>query len=69
MSAILLILVGLSAGFVATKLMKVELSPIETAALGVLGALIGGFALRMALAASRILLRLAGAVIGASVLI
>ncbi|QIE57088.1 GlsB/YeaQ/YmgE family stress response membrane protein [Pikeienuella piscinae] len=69
MSVILLILIGLAAGFVATKLMKVELSLIETAALGVLGALVGGFTLRMLLAASSVLLGLAGAVVGSCALI
>ncbi|MFV0472752.1 MAG: GlsB/YeaQ/YmgE family stress response membrane protein [Pikeienuella sp.] len=69
MAALLLILVGLAAGLIASKVMKVELSLVETLALGVLGALVGGFALRLLLAASSVLLALVGAVAGACLMI
>ncbi|MEX2519408.1 MAG: GlsB/YeaQ/YmgE family stress response membrane protein [Paracoccaceae bacterium] len=69
MAALLLIIIGLAAGFVASKLMNTRLSLPETLAVGVLGALIGGFALRLLLAASGILLGLVGAVVGACALI
>lgn len=69
MSALLLVLVGIAAGFVASKLMKVPLSFLETAAIGVLGALVGGFALRALIAASSVILGLVGAVLGACALL
>ena len=69
MSALLLVLVGIAAGFAASKLMKTQLSFLETAAIGVLGALIGGFALRALIAASGVILGLVGAVLGACALL
>lgn len=69
MSALILVLVGIAAGFVASKLMKTQLSFLETAAIGVLGALVGGFALRALIAASGVILGLVGAVLGACALL
>jgi uncharacterized membrane protein YeaQ/YmgE (transglycosylase-associated protein family) len=46
MPLIWLIVVGIAAGFLATRLLKVDLDTPSTIALGVLGALIGGLALR-----------------------
>lgn len=45
MAALLLVIIGLAASFVASKLMNARLSLLETLAVGVLGALLGGFAL------------------------
>lgn len=69
MSFILLILVGVAAGFVATKVMKVDLSPVETVAVGVLGAIVGGIVLRSIVAVSSVAFGLIGAIIGACVVI
>ena len=43
MAVLYLIIVGAGVGFIATRLMKIELGIGETIAVGVLGALIGGF--------------------------
>ncbi len=69
MNALLLILIGIAAGFAASKLMKTELSFLETAAIGVLGALLGGFLLGLLVAASTIIIALVGAVAGACLLL
>jgi uncharacterized membrane protein YeaQ/YmgE (transglycosylase-associated protein family) len=45
MPVIAFIIIGLAAGFLATRLMKIEADLPTTAAIGVLGALIGGFVL------------------------
>jgi uncharacterized membrane protein YeaQ/YmgE (transglycosylase-associated protein family) len=46
MPLIWLIVVGVAAGFLATRLLKVDLDTPSTIALGVLGALVGGLVLR-----------------------
>lgn len=69
MNPLLLVIVGAAAGLVATQVMKVRMSLIETVALGVLGAMVGGFALRLLLASSGVLLALLGAVGGACLVI
>ena len=69
MSFIILALIGIAAGFIATKIMKVDLSMPETIAIGVLGALIGGVLLRGLIAISGIAFGLIGAVVGACVLV
>ena len=46
MPLIWLVVVGVAAGFLATRLLKVDLDTPSTIALGVLGALVGGLVLR-----------------------
>lgn len=69
MSVLFLIIVGVAAGFIASKVMKTDLSLVETTAIGVLGAIIGGFVLRALIAAGSLVFGLVGAVIGACILI
>lgn len=66
---LLLALIGVAAGFIATKVMKVDLSTVETVAIGVLGAVVGGLVLRALIAVSGALFGFVGAVIGACILI
>lgn len=66
---ILLIIVGTAAGFIATRMLKLELGVPQTIAIGVLGAVIGGWLLRLLLAAMGIFAGLLGAILGAVVLI
>jgi len=46
---LLLILIGAAAGYVATRLMRVDADLPTAMGIGVLGALLGGFGLRMLL--------------------
>ncbi|WP_136645588.1 GlsB/YeaQ/YmgE family stress response membrane protein [Tabrizicola sp. YIM 78059] len=46
MPLIWLLVVGVAAGFLATRILRVDLDTPSTIALGVLGALIGGMVLR-----------------------
>lgn len=64
-----LIIIGAAAGFIATRLMNVEADLITTISIGVLGALIGGFVLRLLLAISGFAAGFVGAVLGAMALI
>lgn len=67
--AIWLIIIGAAAGFLATKLMKVEADLITTMAIGIGGALIGGFLLRFLASVMGMVGGLVGAVLGAMLLI
>ena len=69
MSFLFLIVIGVAAGFIASKVMKTDLSLIETIAIGVRGAIIGGLVLRGLIAAGSLIFGLVGAVIGACILI
>ncbi len=69
MEIVFLILVGAAAGFIATRLMNVEVSIPTTVAIGVLGALIGGLVLRFLLLLTGLLAGFIGAVLGAVLLI
>ena len=69
MGVLFLILIGVAAGFIASKVMKTDLSLVETIAIGVLGAIIGGFVLRALIAAGSLIFGLVGAVVGACILI
>ena len=62
-------IVGIAAGYIATKVMRVEANMIQTIAIGIVGALIGGFLLRMVLALSGWAFGILGAVLGAMALI
>lgn len=64
-----LVVIGVAAGFIASKVMKTNLSLIETIAIGILGAIIGGLILRGLIAAGSLIFGLIGAIVGACVLI
>ena len=68
-SLILIIIVGTAAGFIATRMLKLDLGIPQTIAIGVLGALIGGWVLRLLLAALGMFAGLLGAILGAVILI
>ncbi|MRU16299.1 GlsB/YeaQ/YmgE family stress response membrane protein [Roseovarius sp. A21] len=69
MTVIYLVIVGAAAGFLATRLMKLETDILTTIAIGIAGALIGGFVLRILLTVAGLLGGLIGAVLGALLLI
>ena len=64
-----LIIIGVAAGFIVSKVMKTNLSLVETIAIGILGAIIGGLVLRGLIVAGSMIFGLVGAVAGACVLI
>jgi len=69
MNIIFLIIIGAAAGFLATRLMKVDTNVPTTIAIGVLGALIGGLVLRFLLMLTGFAAGFIGAVLGAMLLI
>ena len=69
MSIVWLIIIGAAAGFLATRLMKVEADIFTTIGIGIAGALIGGLVLRALLAMMGMAAGLVGAVLGAMLLI
>ena len=69
MGIILLIIIGIAAGFLATRAMGLETDVVTTVAIGVAGALVGGFALRALIMVSGWMAGFVGAVLGAIVLI
>lgn len=69
MPVIYLIIIGAAAGFLATRLMKLETNVVTTVAIGVFGALIGGLVLRFLLLLTGIAAGFIGAVLGAMLLI
>lgn len=69
MSVVFLIIIGVAAGFLATRIMGVESDIITTMAIGIAGALIGGFVLRALLTVMGMVAGLVGAVLGALALI
>lgn len=69
MAVALLIIVGAAAGFIATRLMRVDTNVVVTVAVGVLGALIGGLLLRALVTVSAVAFGFVGAVLGAVFLI
>lgn len=69
MSVVWLIVVGAAAGFLATRFMGVEIGVLQTVALGIAGALIGGLILRALLAVTGALAGLVGAVLGAMLIL
>lgn len=64
-----LIIIGAAAGFIATRLMKIEADLLTTVAIGVFGALLGGLMLRVLLTISGWMAGFVGAVLGAMALI
>lgn len=64
-----LLIIGVAVGFLATRILRVDLDTPTTIALGVLGALIGGMVLRALLMVTGIGAGFVGAVLGAILLI
>jgi len=69
MPVVFLIIIGAAAGFIATRMMRMETDVITTVAIGIFGALIGGIALRVLLTLTSIAFGFVGAVLGAVLLI
>lgn len=69
MSVIWLMIVGAAAGFIATRLMRIEADIITTIVIGMAGALIGGLVLRALLAVMGFGAGLVGAILGSLLLI
>ncbi len=69
MSVIFLIIIGAAAGFIATRIMRIEVDVPTTIAIGVAGALIGGLVLRALLAVMGMMAGFIGAILGAILLI
>jgi uncharacterized membrane protein YeaQ/YmgE (transglycosylase-associated protein family) len=69
MGVIWLLIVGAAAGFLATRMMRIEASIPVTIAVGMGGALIGGLILRALLSVMGLFAGLIGAVLGALLLI
>ena len=69
MGIVLLIIVGIAAGFLATRAMRLETDVLTTIVIGVAGALIGGLVIRAFLAVAGWMAGFVGAVIGAIFLI
>lgn len=69
MGIVLLIIVGIAAGFLATRIMGLNADVPTTIVIGIAGALVGGFVLRAAIAMAGWMAGFVGAVIGAILLI
>ena len=69
MPFVALIIIGAAAGFIATRLMKVEANLLTTVAIGVLGAVTGGLVLRLLATVTGWMGGFVGAVLGAVALI
>ena len=69
MTVVWLLIVGASAGFLATRLMKIETDIITTVVIGMAGALVGGLVLRVLLSVMGMAAGFLGALLGALVLI
>lgn len=69
MEVVLLLVVGAAAGFLATRLMKIQTDIPTTIAIGVGGAIIGGLVIRTLVELTGWMAGFVGAVLGALVLI
>lgn len=69
MGVIWLVIIGAAAGFLATRLMKVEADIVTTVVIGMAGAVIGGLVLRFLLSVMGMFAGLVGAVLGSLLLI
>ena len=69
MGILTLIIIGAAAGFIATRMMDIELGVPQTIAVGILGALVGGSILRFLLSMLGVTAGFVGAVFGAVLLI
>lgn len=69
MGILVMIIIGAAAGFIATRIMDVQLGTIQTIAVGVIGALVGGWIIRFLLSMMGAAAGLVGAVFGAVLLL
>lgn len=69
MTIIMLLIIGAAAGFLATRLMRIEADMITTVVVGMAGALIGGLVLRALVTLMGVAAGFVGAVLGAMLLI
>ncbi|MBJ6372664.1 GlsB/YeaQ/YmgE family stress response membrane protein [Sedimentitalea sp. CAU 1593] len=69
MSIIGLVIIGAAAGFLATRLMRIEADIPTTMFIGIMGALIGGLVLRLLVSVMGAMSGFVGAVLGAMLLI
>lgn len=69
MPLIALIIVGAAAGYLATRMMKLDTNVVTTVSIGVFGALFGGIVLRVLLTITGWLAGFVGAILGSIVLI
>lgn len=69
MPILFLIIIGAAAGFLATRLMKIEANIVTTVVIGMAGALIGGLILRFLVTVMGMMAGFVGAVLGALLLI
>ncbi|MFY2825255.1 GlsB/YeaQ/YmgE family stress response membrane protein [Ruegeria sp. MALMAid1280] len=69
MPVIALIVIGAAAGFLATRLMRIEADIPTTMLIGIAGALVGGFLLRALITVAGWLSGFVGAVLGALLVI
>jgi uncharacterized membrane protein YeaQ/YmgE (transglycosylase-associated protein family) len=69
MGLILMVIIGAAAGFIATRMMKLDTDIPTTIAIGVGGALIGGLVIRFLLTITGWMAGFVGAVLGALLLI
>jgi len=69
MPFVALIVIGAAAGFIATRLMRLETGVVTTISIGILGAIVGGMVLRFLLTVTGWMSGFVGAVLGAMLLI
>jgi uncharacterized membrane protein YeaQ/YmgE (transglycosylase-associated protein family) len=69
MPIVFLVIIGAAAGFLATRLMKIEANIVTTVVIGMAGALIGGLILRFLSTVMGMMAGFVGAVLGALLLI
>ncbi len=69
MSILLLVIIGTAAGYIATQVMDMNIGLPQTIAVGVIGALIGGWLIRFLLSMMGAVAGLVGAVFGAILLL
>ncbi len=69
MPIVALIIIGAAAGFLATRIMRLNTDVPTTVAIGIFGALIGGLVLRFLLTVAGWMAGFVGAVLGALLLI
>jgi len=65
MGLILWILIGAAAGWLATRMMNIDASPVQIVLIGMAGGLVGGLLLRVVLAVLGVFAGIIGAVLGA----
>jgi uncharacterized membrane protein YeaQ/YmgE (transglycosylase-associated protein family) len=65
MSVIILIIVGIAAGYIASRVLDFDIGLPQTIAIGILGALLGGFVIQALISFMGMLSGFVGAVLGA----